>query len=84
MQYDLSWTVHLATKGKFFVIILLGIRRKHSVYPLSEIFFSSSSLSSSLRDLTFTSAEVCDLKLRGPFSPVARLTLSMLHFSDIG
>ena len=49
MQNDLSWTVHSAAKGTFFIIILLGIRRKHSAYPLSETFFSSSSLSSSLR-----------------------------------
>ena len=32
------------------------------------------------RDLTFTSAELRDLKLRGDFSSVARLTLSMLLF----
>ena len=38
MQHDSSWAVHLATKG-FVLIILLGIRRKHSGYPLSEIFF---------------------------------------------
>ena len=85
MQHDLPWTVHLARKGNFF-IILLGIRRKHFAYPLSEIFFSLSELPSSLRDLTFTSAELHDLKLSGPFSSVARLTLSMLHFfiADIG
>ena len=39
-----------------------------------------------MRDLTFTSAKLHDLQLRGPFLLVAHLTLSMLHFfiADIG
>ena len=39
MQHDLSWTVYLATKGNFLIIILFVLRRKHSGYPLSENIF---------------------------------------------
>ena len=36
MNYSFSY------QRNFFLTILLGIRRKHSAYPVSEIFFSSS------------------------------------------
>ena len=55
---------------KIFFIILLGIRGKHSAYPLSETF-SPHLKCHHHRDLTFTSTELRDLKLRGPFSLVA-------------
>ena len=65
-------------------ILLFYLESEVNKYLSSPPF--SEKFSSSLRDLTFTSAELRDFQLRGPFSSVTHLMLSVLHFfiTDFG
>ena len=77
MQQDLIMNCSISYQRNF--LLLFYSEPEYSAYLLLEIFFSSPSLSLSLIDLTFTSAESRDLYYV-VLSPRLRLTLSMLHF----
>ena len=88
LQHDIIVDCSFSYPAKLFLFLYSESEENKytSSSPFSQIFSSSSQLSSSLRVLTFTLAELHYLQLLGPFSSVARLTLSMLHLfiADIG